>query len=117
MERRCSCIGKEDMSGKPKHDYNIFTKDELVKFMKQNESNFRYIDTPYDIMLGYKMDETIKKMQKCSQDGKGLIERYQQGELDGIDYMIASMKHNDKYDKLSKEYDKLSGLRFGHLKV
>lgn len=100
-----------------KHDYSVFSKEELVKFLKQNENNFRYIDSPYDIMIGYKMDATMKKMEKCSEEGKSLIERYQKGELDGIDYMIATMNRNEKYNKLSKEYDRLSDLRFGHLKV
>ena len=103
--------------GKPKRDYSIFTKEELAKFLTQNENNFRYIDSPYDIMLGYKMDEAMKKMEKSVNDSQRLSERYRQGELDGLDYMIASMRHNEKYSKLSKEYDRLSDLRFGHLKV
>lgn len=100
-----------------KHDYSIFTKDELVSFLKQNESNFRYIDSPYDIMLGYKMDEAMKRMEKSTKDSQKLGEMYRKGELDGIDYTVALMRHNENYNKLSKEYDTLSELRFGHLNV
>lgn len=105
------------MKNNSRHNYNIFTKEELAKFLTQNENNFHYIDSPYDIMLGYKMDNAMKKMEKSTNDSQRLNERYCQGELDGLDYMIASMKHNEKYDKLSKEYDRLSDLRFGRLKV
>jgi hypothetical protein len=97
---------------KAKHNYNVFTKDELVKFMNNYENNFLYIDSPYDVIIGCRMDEVMKKMEQNSKAAAQYEEDYKR-DKDGLKYMTAVMKHNKEYDKFRKEYDRLSKLRFG----
>ena len=100
------------MKAKVKHDYSIFTKDELASFIKKHENNFRYIESPFDIMIDGKMDDIMKKIDKNLDGAKKLRGEYEQTN-DGLKYMIESKKNHEKWQRLDKEYDRLSKLRFG----
>jgi hypothetical protein len=95
-----------------KHDYTIFTKQELTNFLQKYESNFMYIDSPYDIILSIQMDNVSKLLDENLKYGKQLNEEYERTK-DGLTYLVASKKNNDEWQKLDKEYDRLSKLRFG----
>jgi len=101
---------------KTKHDYNIFTKQELVSFLQNYEKNFMYIDTPYDIIIEQKMDAVMKKIDKNLEHSELLIEEFKKTN-DGFKYLIESKKKNEEWDRLHKEYDRLEKLRFPSMEV
>ena len=98
------------------HDYNIFTKQELVSFLQKHEKNFIYIDTPYDIIIDQKMDAVMKKIDKNLEHSKSLSEEFKKTK-DGFKYLIESKKKNEEWDRLNKEYDRLEKLRFPSVEV
>lgn len=93
-----------------KHNYNIFTKQELVDFMSRHERSFMHIESPYGILLGIKMDDIMEKMERNSESSKKLSEKFDQTK--SLDDFKKIMEHNDEYDRLMKEYDRLEKLRF-----
>lgn len=94
-----------------KHDYSIFSKKELALFLQNNEDNFRYIISPYNIILSEQMDDILEKIDKNLEHGAALSEEYDKTN-DAIKYLIESQKRNKEWERLNKEYDRLEKLRF-----
>ncbi len=95
-----------------KNKYDIFTKGQLVEFLNKYEGMFRMIDTPFDIMVGEKMNLIMDAIDKCNNRVQVLNENFKTSE-DKIDCMIEITKNHEEWNKLNKEYEKLSVLRFG----
>ena len=93
------------------HNYNIFSKQELVSFLQKNETNFRYIDSPYNIILDIKIDAVLKKIDRNLERSEALSKEYESTK-DGIKYLIESKKKNEEWFRLNKEYERLEKLRF-----
>ncbi len=98
------------------HNYNIFTKQELVSFLQKHDKDFRYIDSPYDIIIDQKMDAVMKKIDENLERSKALSEEYKRTK-DGIKYFVESKKKNDEWYRLNKEYDRLEKMRFPSVEV
>lgn len=99
------------------HNYNIFTKQELVSFLQKYEKSFLYyIDSPYNIILDQKMDAIMKKIDKNLEHSKALSEEFKKTN-DGFKYLIESKKKNEEWDRLHKEYDRLEKMRFPSMEV
>ena len=96
---------------KIKHNYNIFTKQELVSFIQKYEKNFMFFVTPYDVILDQKIDAVIKKIDKNSEHSKAISEEFKKTN-DSLKYLIECKKTNEEWDRLNKEYDRLEKLRF-----
>lgn len=94
-----------------KHNYNIFSKQELVSFIQKHEKDFRYIVSPYDSILDQKMDAILKKIDKNLEHSTALNEEYNRTK-DGFKYLVESKKKNDEWYELNKEYDRLEKIRF-----
>lgn len=94
-----------------KHNYNIFSKQELVSFLRKYEKNFRYITSPYDSILDQKLDVIMKKIDKNLEHSMAISEEYNKTK-DGFKYLTESKKKNDEWYKLNKEYERLEKLRF-----
>lgn len=93
------------------HNYNNFTKQELVSFLQKNERNFRFIDSPYTLLLEQKMDAVMKKIDKNLERSEALSKEYENTK-DGFKYLIESKKKNEEWFRLNKEYDRLEKMRF-----
>jgi hypothetical protein len=63
------------------------------------------------MILSVQMDNITKLIDKNLQNGKQNREHYEKTK-DGIIYLVESKKNNDEWQKLDKEYDRLSKLRF-----
>ncbi len=94
-----------------KHDYSIFSKKELALFLQNNEDNFRYITSPYDIILDQQINDTLEKIDENIKYGKALIEEYGKTN-DAIKWLTETKKNNAEWERLHKEYDRLEKLRF-----
>ena len=97
-----------------KNKYDIFTKGQLVEFLNKYEGMFRMIDTPFNIMVGEKMNFIMNAIDKSNNRAKVLNENFKTSE-DKIACMIEITKNHEEWSKLNKEYDKLSDLRFGKI--
>jgi len=93
------------------HNYNNFTKQELASFLQKNEKNFRYIDSPYNIILDKKMDAVMKKIDENLEHSKVLSGEYERTK-DPVKYIIENKKNLKKWMQLNKEYDRLEKTRF-----
>jgi hypothetical protein len=91
--------------------YNIFSKSDLVEFLEKHEKNYRFIDSPYNIMLDKKMNDVMKKLDINLERSKAANAAYEQSKGE-IKYLVASKKLNSEWINLNKEYDRLSKLRF-----
>jgi len=101
---------------KVKHNYDIFSKKELVSFLQKYENNFRLIDSPYSHILDQKLDTVLKKIDKNLEHSTAISEEYNRTK-DGHKYLVESMKKNNEWDKLNKEYDRLEKMRFPSVEV
>lgn len=97
---------------KIKRDYNVFTKQELVEFLSKYEDNFLYLDKPFDIMIGKKMDAIMDAMDKVNHEHRKL--NHAPATFDEkFAYLSKMNKNNAEWIKLNNEYERLSKLRFG----
>ena len=94
-----------------KHNYNIFTKQELVNFMQQNESNYRYMTSPFDVIIEAKMDAISARIYDNLKASEDISAEYKRTK-DGFKYMNELQKNVDEWGKLNEEYDRLEKLRF-----
>lgn len=94
-----------------KRKYDIFTKKELVQFLNQYEGMFRMIDSPFNIMIDKKMDAVMDKISQTNKKSRSLTED-SQGTI-SYDTLLEIRKNHEQWNKLNKEYDRLSKLRFG----
>ena len=94
-----------------KSKYNIFTKEELVNFMEKNEKNFRFLISPYKTMLEVKMDDVMRKLDKNLAESKKLLSMLK--EDNSYKTALKIKEGHEQWQKLDKEYDRLSELRFG----
>lgn len=94
-----------------KHDYNIFSKKELALFLQKNEDNFRYITSPYDIILDQQINDTLEKIDENIKYGKALIKEYDKTK-DAVKCLTETRKNNAEWERLNKEYNRLEELRF-----
>lgn len=101
---------------KTKHNYSIFSKQELVSFLQKYENNFRLIDSPYIYILDQQMDAVMKKIDKNLECSIAIREEYNKTK-DGIKYLVESKKKNGEWDRLNKEYDRLEKMRFPGVEV
>lgn len=92
-------------------NYNVFSKQELVSFLQKNEKSFKYIDSPYNIILDVKMDVVMKKMDENLERSEALSKEYKSTK-DGIKYLIESKEKNEEWFRLNKEYNRLEKMRF-----
>lgn len=92
-------------------DYNVFTKAELVDFMKKNEKNYKYSTLPYQVMLENKMNKVMKEMEKSTAMGSCLVEQLKEKPKD-IEITAKIITNHREWKKLNKEYDKLSDMLF-----
>ena len=93
-----------------KHNYNIFTKQELAGFLRDPEKDFFYTVSPFDILIERKMDNVMKEIRKNIECGGLLLDKFNQTK--DIEDFKPIMDRNDEYSKLMKEYDRLGKLRF-----
>lgn len=94
-----------------KSKYNIFTKEELVNFMEKNEKNFHFLISPYKTMLEVKMDDVMRKLDKNLAESKKLLSMLK--EDNSYKTTLKIKENHEQWQKLDKEYDRLSELRFG----
>lgn len=94
-----------------KHDYSIFSKKELALFLQSHEDNFRYIISPYDIILGQQINDILEKIDENIKYGKTLIEEYDKTN-DVVKCLTETQKNHAEWERLNKEYDRLEKLRF-----
>lgn len=71
-----------------------------------------YIDSPYDIMLDAQMNKVMRLIDENLEKGKKFSEEYEKTK-DGLTYVTKCKKNNEEWQKLDKEYDRLSKLKFG----
>lgn len=95
-----------------KHNYNVFSKQELVAFLSKYEDNFLCLDNPFDMMLNVKLDELMRQIHSVNQESGELNTSFETME-DKLQYLSEIQKINSRWQKLDKEYDRLSKLRFG----
>lgn len=91
-------------------DYNYFTKAELVSFLNEHGSNFKYTTKPYQIILDKKMDEINKKIDKTLDHNAELIEILKDENLSDAERMEASISlsgNHELFMKLNNQLDKL----------
>ena len=93
------------------HNYSIFSKQELASFLQKHEKDFRYIDSPYDIIIGQKMDAVMKKIDENLKHSMALSEEYERTK-DAVKYLTESKKKHEDWSRLDKEYDRLEKMRF-----
>ena len=97
-----------------KHDYSIFSKKELSDFLEKYENMFRILDSPFNLLISVKMDSVMHEIEKVNNNFHLLNMQYSQSEeKDNIAYMVKTVENHKKWNKLNKEYDRLSELRFG----
>lgn len=107
QEQVCRC---EDI----KHDYSIFSKKELSNFLEKYENMFRMLDSPFNLLISVKMDSVMHEIDEVNNNFHLMNMQYSQSEeKDDISYLVKTIDNHRKWNKLNKEYDRLSELRFG----
>lgn len=97
-----------------KHDYSIFSKKELSYFLEKYENMFRMLDSPFNILVSLKMDSVMHEIEEVNNNFHLINMEYNQAEeKDNIAYLVKTVENHKKWDKLNKDYDRLSELRFG----
>lgn len=94
-----------------KRKYEIFTKKELIQFLNKYEGMFHMKDSPFNIMIDKKMDVVMAKISQTNKKSRSLTED-SQGTI-SYDTLLEIRKNHEQWNKLNKEYDRLSKLRFG----
>lgn len=92
-------------------DYNVFTKDELVHFLKNNDKNYKHIALPYKVMLEDKMNRIMKEMEENVATGEFLV-RQMKKYPDDTTFRIEYMQNHKRWEKLNKEHDKVCNMLF-----
>lgn len=93
-----------------KHDYNIFTKAELVGFMQKHGNDFRYISKPYDVILTNRLDTIDEKINKNIEQSKKLTKQLDNNRT--FENAILCSENHKKWRTLQKERDKVEALLF-----
>lgn len=97
-----------------KRDYSIFTKKELVEYLNKYDTNMWSLHGMFENLIERKMNKIILEMEEQNKAGEQLIDKLD-GNSEEIKWskMLEIKNNHENWDKLSKEYDKLSKFRFG----
>lgn len=94
-------------------DYNYFTKSELVSFLNKHSDDFKYINKPFEIMLGEKIEKAFKELEEMQGENDLLIKQLDIQESDKLNVSIQLMENHKKWKKLHEQIDKFSKVAYG----
>lgn len=82
-----------------------------MAFLSAHEGNFLYCAGPFEIMMEKKSDELLQKIDEVNQELGNLSADFSTFE-EKLLYLKKMQSINARWEKLNKEFDRISKLRF-----